>query len=392
MPAEHISTKAGAIPETAPHPYLVLRADETFTIVAVNERYLGATGSERSAIVGRGLFEVFPDNPDDRTATGAGDLRTSLERVKRECAVDVMGVQKYDIPNPGSKGEFEVKYWSPVNTPVCAADGTLLYIIHHVEDVTDFILSREQASQENGEGIGHVQARAERMEAEVILRAGEVKEANRQIKTAMEELEGRKAELAHLNEQLKDLDRAKTAFFSNISHEFRTPLTLMLGSLQEALGDTSVGLPEVQRGRLAVAQRNAVRLLKLVNALLDFTRVEAGRTQAAFEPTDLAALTARLASHFQSALSEADLALTIDCPPLPELGLCRSWDVGDNCPEPCLQCLQVYPSRWRRRDDGRVRRECAPDRARYGHWHPHGRTRKAVRAISSGRGIEWPQP
>ena len=81
--------------------------------------------------MGRGLFEVFPDNPDDTTATGVGDLRTSLERVKRERAADVMGVQKYDIPSPGSKGKFEVKYWSPVNTPVCDADSTLLYIIHH---------------------------------------------------------------------------------------------------------------------------------------------------------------------------------------------------------------------------------------------------------------------
>ena len=151
----------GLLFETAPHPYLVLRADETFTIVAVNERYLDATGSERSAIMGRGLFEVFPDNPDDTTATGVGDLRTSLERVKRERAADVMGVQKYDILSPGSKGKFEVKYWSPVNTPVCDGDGTLLYIIHHVEDVTDFILSREQASKESGERIGHVQARAD---------------------------------------------------------------------------------------------------------------------------------------------------------------------------------------------------------------------------------------
>jgi len=83
----------GLLFETAPHPYLVLRADETFTIVAVNERYLDATGSERSAIMGRGLFEVFPDNPDDTTATGVGDLRTSLERVKRERAADVSNHQ-----------------------------------------------------------------------------------------------------------------------------------------------------------------------------------------------------------------------------------------------------------------------------------------------------------
>ena len=150
-------------------------------------------------------------------------------------------------------------------------------------------------------------------------RANEVKEANRQIKATLEELERRKGELDRLNEQLKDFNMAKTAFFSNISHEFRTPLTLMLGSLHEALDDTAVDLPEVQRGRLVVAQRNAIRLLKLVNALLDFTRIEAGRAQAAFEPTDLSTLTTRLASHFHSALSAADLAFTVDCPPLPEL-------------------------------------------------------------------------
>src|SRR5213075_1059822 len=88
---------------------------------------------------------------------------------------------------------------------------------------------------------------------------------------------------------LAELDRAKTAFFSNVSHEFRTPLTLLLGQIQEAM--TDVGLPAVHRERLETAHRNALRLLKLTNTLLDFSRIEAGRAQASYEPTDLCALT-----------------------------------------------------------------------------------------------------
>jgi PAS domain-containing protein len=103
--------------EAAPHPYLVLRPDAALTIAGVNERYLAATGTRRAEIVGRGLFEVFPDNPDDAAAIGVSDLRTSLERVKREGVAHVMGVQKYGIPKSEDPGSFEVKYWSPVNTP-----------------------------------------------------------------------------------------------------------------------------------------------------------------------------------------------------------------------------------------------------------------------------------
>jgi signal transduction histidine kinase/CheY-like chemotaxis protein len=117
-------------------------------------------------------------------------------------------------------------------------------------------------------------------------------------------------------EALAALDRAKTTFFSNVSHEFRTPLTLLLGPIQDAL-DEAADLPEAQYERLQVAHRNAQRLLKLVNSLLDFSRIEAGRTQARFEPTDLAALTADLASNFRSACERAGLALVVDCPPLP---------------------------------------------------------------------------
>jgi PAS domain S-box-containing protein len=119
-------------------------------------------------------------------------------------------------------------------------------------------------------------------------------------------------------EALAELDRAKTAFFSNVSHEFRTPLTLMLGPIEDAMADSSVPLPSVHLGRLETAHRNSLRLLKLVNSLLQFSRIEAGRVDARYEPVELSSLTSELASNFQSAVDRAGLALRIDCPKLPQ--------------------------------------------------------------------------
>jgi signal transduction histidine kinase len=115
---------------------------------------------------------------------------------------------------------------------------------------------------------------------------------------------------------LAELDRAKTAFFSNVSHEFRTPLTLMLGPVEEVLARPD--LPDTAAAQLEVVNRNWLRLLRLVNSLLDFSRIEAGRVKAAFEPTDLADFTAELASNFRSACERAGLSLTVDCPPVGE--------------------------------------------------------------------------
>jgi PAS domain S-box-containing protein len=116
---------------------------------------------------------------------------------------------------------------------------------------------------------------------------------------------------------LAELDRAKTVFFSNVSHEFRTPLTLMLGPLEDTLAAGN-DLPPQQRERLEVAHRNSLRLLKLVNTLLDFSRLEVGRIEASYEPTDLPRLTSDLASIFRSAIERAGLRLTINCPHLEE--------------------------------------------------------------------------
>ncbi len=124
---------------------------------------------------------------------------------------------------------------------------------------------------------------------------------------------------AHEEEQrrataLAELDRAKTAFFSNVSHEFRTPLTLMLGPLAEIMNEPQ--LPDGSREQLTLVHRNGLRLLKLVNTMLDFSRIEAGRAAASLEAVDLAELTIDLASSFRSATQAAGLRLVIDCPPV----------------------------------------------------------------------------
>jgi len=278
----------------SPDMLLVLLPDSPrYTMVAATNARWRATHSSPETL-GRGLFEVFPDNPEDPAATGTSNLRASLERVLKTRQPDTMPVQKYDIRGPD--GTFQSRYWSPKNLPVVSASGEVLYILHRVEDVTELV----QASQ-LGEAL---RGRSNQMEREVVQRSHELAAAVRDLRAA--------------NAKLAELDVAKTAFFSNISHEFRTPLTLMLGPLEDELADRAEPLPARRRERIETAHHNALRLLKLVNALLDFSRIEAGRMQAHFQPTDLAQLTTELASSFESAMERAGLKLTIDCPPLPE--------------------------------------------------------------------------
>ena len=281
--------------EGSPALLLVLLPDAPrFTIVAATEAYCEATHTTRGRLVGLGLFEAFPDNPDDPAATGTRNLRASLDRVLAGKAPDTMAVQKYDIRRPD--GTFEVRHWSPRNLPVPSAAGEVLFILHRVEDVTDLVRASELGEELRG--------RTREMEQEVLLRSRELDAANRELREA--------------NARLGELDAAKTEFFSNVSHEFRTPLTLMLGPLEDALDDASEPAGPRQRARLELARDNALRLLKLVNALLEFSRIEAGRARASFAALDLAGLTAELAGMFQSAADRAGLRLVVDCPPLSE--------------------------------------------------------------------------
>jgi PAS domain S-box-containing protein len=129
-----------AVFESAPDSYLLLAPDPPrFTMLAANEARLRATGTRHEDVIGRPLFEVFPDNPVDPQATGVRNLRASLEQVLRTAKPHQMGLQKYDIR--GTEGEFKERYWEPLNSPVFDDDGKLVYIIHRVEDVTDRVLA-----------------------------------------------------------------------------------------------------------------------------------------------------------------------------------------------------------------------------------------------------------
>ncbi|MBC7903614.1 MAG: response regulator [Gemmatimonadaceae bacterium] len=119
-------------------------------------------------------------------------------------------------------------------------------------------------------------------------------------------------------EALAELDRAKTAFFSNISHEFRTPLTLMLGPLEDVLANTNSQLADTDKKHITTAYQNSLRLLKLVNSLLDFSRIEANRAEATFTPVSIGSLTSELANSFESAMVRASIDFIVDCPPISE--------------------------------------------------------------------------
>jgi signal transduction histidine kinase len=205
--------------EATPGLYLVL--DPDLRIVAVTDAYLNATMTRRQGILGRGIFEVFPKNPQDLGAGGVGILEASLRRVLRDGVEDVMAVQKYDIPRPaGEGGGFEARYWSPFNSPVLAPDGSVAFIIHRVEDVTEFVrLKTAGIAPQPVDTI--VAGRVYQLEADIYARAHEVAEARNLLEqrvaertAALEEAnytlaESRKAALVLLDDAVRARETAE---------------------------------------------------------------------------------------------------------------------------------------------------------------------------------------
>ena len=189
--------------ESAPGRYLVLAPD--FTILAVSDGYLQATMTKREEILGRRIFEVFPDNPADPTATGVKNLRASLERVLQERIADVMAEQRYDIRRPDIEGgEFEERYWNPINSPVFSEDNEVAYIIHSVEDVTEFVRLKQLTHQQH-QVTEELRTRVGQMGAEIYHRAQEVQEANLKLRTANEALRREVEARTRVEERFRNL-------------------------------------------------------------------------------------------------------------------------------------------------------------------------------------------
>lgn len=254
-----------ALFEATPGSYLVL--DPDLRVVAVNEGYLRDTMRTREELLGRDIFEAFPDNPEDPEATGVTQLRASLDRVVRDRVSDTMAVQKYDIQRPD--GTFEVRFWSPVNSPVLDRDGRLRYVIHRVEDVTDYVRLTE-AEAEQRQLSTDLAERTASMEAEVLRRSREIQEANRKLQAA---------------------NAAKSEFLSHMSHELRTPLTSILG-FGELL--SLAALPERQAEYVRAVLRAGQHLLELINEVLDLSRIEAGHLGLSREPVAVESLVAEV--------------------------------------------------------------------------------------------------
>jgi len=286
--------------ESAPGPYLILTPD--LTIAAVNEAYLTATMTKREEIVGRGLFEVFPDNPDDPAATGVRNLRTSLDRVRERRAPDTMAVQKYDIRRPESAGGgFEERYWSPTNVPVFDARGKLMYIIHHVEDVTEFVRLK-RLDGERHRLTAELRSRAEKMEAEVYARAQEVAETSRLLEQANAELE---------------------SFSYSVSHDLRAPLRAINGFSLALLEDYGTTLPPDGQALLARVRENTKRMAQLIDDLLVFSRL--GRKPLEMGPVDLASLMQSVVEEQRQADSKRAIEVVVHSLPatLGDAGLLR---------------------------------------------------------------------
>lgn len=231
--------------ESLPGLYLILTPE--LVIVTASDAYLEATMQRRDQIVGRGLFEVFPDNPDDQDATGTSNLRASLERVRETRAADTMAIQKYDIRRPD--GSFEERFWSPVNSPLLGADGQLEYFIHRVEDVTAFVRHESQSKDDTGE----LHTRLRNMEAEVFRNTTLLQQAKRDLEAANKDLQ---------------------SFTYSVSHDLRAPLRHVQGYIELLTRETAASpMSDKARRHLQTITDASVEMGNLIDDLLAYSRM-----------------------------------------------------------------------------------------------------------------------
>jgi signal transduction histidine kinase/ActR/RegA family two-component response regulator len=279
--------------ESGPSLCLVLTPAD-FTIIAVTDAYLRATMTERGTIMGRKLFDVFPDDPNEPGADGVRNLHQSLDRVTRNRRADIMAVQRYPVRRPEAEGGgFEERFWSPINSPVFNDDGELALIIHRVEDVTAFVHTKRHAGKEQ-EAWDMLESRAQHMEAEIALRdydrlrADELRETLERLKVSEDAARQAQEDAEHAQDEAVQANLAKDQFLAALSHELRTPLTPVLMTASVLCEEPQLS-PEV-REQLSMMQHNIELEARLIDDLLDLTRIVRGKLKLERQAVDVHSL------------------------------------------------------------------------------------------------------
>jgi PAS domain S-box-containing protein len=211
--------------EQLPGAYLALAPNVDFTILAVSDAYLRATRTKRENLLGHRLFEMIPDNPADPNATGERNARASLERALTTRAPDTLGLLQYDIRRPEAEGGgFEERYWTPINTPILSPTGEVLYLLHRVEDVTDFVhLSRR--SEEEQQRTAALRNRNLEMELELLRRSQELQAANQRLRSVV----GERDESLVLASQARTEAERQRAWLHSLFMQAPTAIAIMRG-------------------------------------------------------------------------------------------------------------------------------------------------------------------
>ncbi|MBC8053496.1 MAG: GHKL domain-containing protein [Sphingobacteriaceae bacterium] len=296
-----------------PGLYLILSPD--LTILSSSEAYNLASMTKRDEIIGKKLFDVFPDNSEDLTADGVSNLSASLQSVLKNKMPHTMAIQKYDIRRPD--GVFEVRYWSPINIPFLDQHNEVACIIHRVQDVTEFVIiqSQQQEAEQLTRGL---QTKLSEMEIEIITRAKEIQKLNTELEakvaTRTATLQQSKIELEAQAKKLKTQNKELEQFAYIASHDLQEPLRTLISFASLFEEEFKGKLNEDAETYLNFIIHSSKRMQQLVQGLLDYSRI--GK-EVSLKPVNCNEIINEVMDDMAASINES--AAKISVQPLPEL-------------------------------------------------------------------------